>query len=78
MSLATEILWFTNKQRELMELQTSYGMAQSAYAREFIVDRQKKLIQSLNLRLKRSVTIYMKKKIINKMIIKELQYDEII
>lgn len=73
MSLATEILWFTGKQRELSELQITYGMAQSDPERDELVRHQNRLIQSIGRRLKKQSTIYMRKKIIDKMIIQDFQ-----
>lgn len=75
MSLATEILWFVTKQQEAITLQEYFLMAQSDLEREDIAEVQNKLITDLTKRLKGKVTLCMMKKIIAKIIIKEIKND---
>lgn len=72
MSHATDILWYINKQQKAFDLQDAYAQAQSDFERESISNDQEELIKVLTKRLKGKVTLHMQKKIINKIIIKEL------
>jgi len=75
MSYGTDIIWYTNKQREFSALQESYGMAQNTAERDFLTTTQEKLIQDVKTKLKGNVTISMADKIIDKMIIKKFKYE---
>lgn len=74
MSFATEILWFTDKQQRLSELQILYGMAQNEIERNTYAKEQRDLIMQIKKRLKGQVTLHMIKKISEQMQIKELDY----